>query len=96
MELSLKKVAFESANWLSTEYLENERSIYSIAEQLGVYPNKVLRALKKFKIPLRNKSEAQSVALESGRHEHPQRINKMIRDGKRSSYKGRKHVGRKN
>lgn len=50
---------------------EKGLSTYELAEQLGTYPNKVRRALKKLGIDLRSKSDAQKAALASGRAEHP-------------------------
>jgi very-short-patch-repair endonuclease len=46
-------------------------SSYQIAEKLGTYSRKVLRAMDYLNIPRRNYSDAQSVALKSGRSEHP-------------------------
>jgi very-short-patch-repair endonuclease len=58
------------------EYLENEyhnkkRSLADISQEHGTYPNKIRRELIYYGIPLRDKSEAQTAALESGRHTHP-------------------------
>jgi very-short-patch-repair endonuclease len=58
-------------DYLDQEYIQNRRSLEDIANENCTYPNKVRRALVKFGIALRNKSEAQSAALESGRHKHP-------------------------
>lgn len=52
-------------------YLQDEQSIPQIAESLGVYPNKVRRGLVRMGIPLKTKSEAQKIALASGRAKHP-------------------------
>lgn len=46
-------------------------SPYEIAEELNTYPNKIRRILKSLGEPIRNKSDAQKAALESGRHSHP-------------------------
>jgi very-short-patch-repair endonuclease len=48
-----------------------EKSIPEIAEFFHTYPNKIKRILKKLGIKIRDKSEAQSLALKSGRHKHP-------------------------
>lgn len=53
--------------YLEREYLEMKRSTVEIAQELGTYPNKVIRALKAHKIPLRDRSEARTVALDNGR-----------------------------
>lgn len=60
-------------DFIRTEYIENQRSFSDIAEQLGTYTNKVVRAAKKLGIQPRDKSQAQKLALESGRHDHPTR-----------------------
>lgn len=46
------------------------QSPYEIAEFYGTYANKIRRFLKKH-VPLRGKSEAQKVAIKSGRVQHP-------------------------
>lgn len=53
--------------YLEREYVEMKRSSTEIAQELGTYPNKVIRALKQHKIPVRNKSDARNVALDNGR-----------------------------
>ena len=52
------------------QYQENN-STYSIAKELNTYPKKIERILKKNGYSLRNKSEAQALALKSGRSKHP-------------------------
>lgn len=52
-------------------YLDEGRSAKSIAETLGVYPNKIRRMLERLGIPIKGKSEAQKEALLSGRSVHP-------------------------
>lgn len=52
-------------------YLEELKSFGDIAENLGTYANRIRRDAQKFKIPIRNKSEAQSNALKTGRTKHP-------------------------
>lgn len=51
-------------------YGENH-STYSIAKELGTYPKKIERILKKNGYKLRDKAEAQSLAIKSGRTKHP-------------------------
>lgn len=60
-----------SKTYLHAEYIEKGRSTYDIAQELGTYPNKVRRALIHHGIPIRDKGEAQSLALASGRGTHP-------------------------
>lgn len=54
-----------------TEYTEKERSIYDIADEHGVYPNKIRREIQACGISLRTRSQAQSAAIKHGRHQHP-------------------------
>lgn len=51
-------------------------SPYEIAEKYGTYPNKIRRILKKH-IPMRNRSDAQSTAMERGRKPHPTKGSKI-------------------
>lgn len=51
-------------------YLNNE-STYQIAEDLKTYPKKIERVLLKHGVKLRTRSEAQKIALDSGRNNHP-------------------------
>lgn len=60
-----------SREYLHNEYVVNKRSIYDIAQDFNTYPNKILRALHKYHLPIRDKSEAQAAAIHSGRHKHP-------------------------
>lgn len=53
------------------EQYDKNHSTYSIAKELGTYPKKIERILKKNGRQLRSKSEAQSLAIESGRTKHP-------------------------
>ena len=50
---------------------KNNHSTYSIARELGTYPKKIERILKKNGHTLRGKAEAQSLAIKSGRTQHP-------------------------
>jgi len=49
----------------------DSHSTYSIAKELGTYPKKIERILKKNGHKLRGKAEAQSLAIKSGRTKHP-------------------------
>ena len=53
------------------QYINQNKSTYEIAQSLKTYPNKIRRALKTLGVELRDRSTAQTVAIESGRHEHP-------------------------
>ena len=52
-------------------YEQDGKSTYEIAEEIGTYPNKIRRILKKHGISLKSRSEAQKNALEGGRAKHP-------------------------
>ena len=53
------------------QYTNHNKSTYEIAQELKTYPNKIRRALNSLGVDLRDKSKAQTVAIQSGRHEHP-------------------------
>ena len=61
----------EDKHWCYKQYWVQERSIGDIAKELDTYPNKVRRALKKHGIKLRDRGSAQSIALKTGRSNHP-------------------------
>ena len=67
----MNKFSQKHKEFLIEQYVNKKRSTYEIAQDLKTYPNKVRRALKSLGIDLRDKSQAQSVAIASGRHEHP-------------------------
>jgi len=50
---------------------QENMSIVEIAEHFNTYPNKVRRFAQKIGAEIRNKSEAQKVALKTGRQKHP-------------------------
>ena len=52
-------------------YLIDKQSFQQIASQLGTYSNKIRRDAIKFKIPIRDKQQAQKNALQNGTHKHP-------------------------
>lgn len=57
--------------YIDREYNKKQRSTHEIAADCNTYPNKVRRAIIKFGFLLRDRSEAQSAALKTGRHSHP-------------------------
>lgn len=61
----------EKKEIINNLYVEKNISFADIAGIYDTYPNKVRRDAKKFKIPIKNKSEAQKNALRNGRHQHP-------------------------
>lgn len=52
-------------------YEVENKSIGEIAKELNTYPNKIRRILIKLGAKMKTKSEAQKLALQSGRHKHP-------------------------
>lgn len=52
-------------------YNEEDHSTYEIAKELKTYPNKIRRTLKKYGYSLKDRSDAQRVALQKGRSSHP-------------------------
>lgn len=65
---------YNDKNYLHNEYVTKGRSTSSIAKEWSsktktIYPNTIRRLLKKYRIPLRNKSKAQKNFL--SRHPHP-------------------------
>jgi len=68
----------ELEQYIRKEYETNKKSFAVIAKELDTYQNWVLRKAKRFNIPIRDKSAAQSLALESGRQAHPTKG--MVRD----------------
>jgi very-short-patch-repair endonuclease len=74
-------------------YTNQKLSTYVIAEKYGTYPNKVRRLLKKRGIELNDKSEAQKLAIQSGRSKHPtegtkrdEEVKRKISDGVHQSW----------
>lgn len=52
-------------------YTSQNKSFADIAQECGTYSNRIRRDAIRFKIPIRNKSDAQKNALISGKHKHP-------------------------
>ena len=63
--------ANENKNIILKRYKEEDKSTYEIAEELNTYPNRIRRALLSYGEVLKDKSQAQSNALKTGRHKHP-------------------------
>ena len=61
----------EKQSIIEKMYLKEKKSFGQIAESLGTYANKIRRDAIKFKIDIRDKSEAQKNALNSGVVSHP-------------------------
>ena len=58
-------------NKVIKHYIEDGMSTYAIAKKFSTYPNKIRRVLLSNGVELRDKSNAQKIALESGRAKHP-------------------------
>lgn len=65
-------------------YVKQNKSFQSISQELGTYPNRVLRDAKKFNIPIRSRSEAQINALKHGQSTIPTQGKKRSEKEKRS------------
>jgi len=61
----------DKKNIIESLYIEQGLSFAAIADKLNTYANKIRRDAVKYKIPIRDKSEAQSNALKKGVHKHP-------------------------
>jgi very-short-patch-repair endonuclease len=67
----MTKAIEDHRDFIIEAYTTGKKSTYEISQELGTYPNKIRRALKKFGVELRDKSSAQAQAIKSGRHKHP-------------------------
>jgi len=63
-------------------YVEENKSSYEIAEALGTYSTKILRALDYLQIPKRDYKQAQKKAMERGRSKHPTKGKKLSEEHK--------------
>ena len=70
------------------QYQQNS-STYSIAKELGTYPKKIERILKKNGITLRTRSQAQANAIKTGRSKHPTKGEKRSEEEKNKISKGK-------
>lgn len=61
----------EKKNTIEELYVKQKLSFADIANKLNTYANKIRRDAKKFQISIRDKSEAQSNAIKTGKHKHP-------------------------
>lgn len=72
----------EKSNTIKNLYEIENRSFKEIADMLGTYANKIRRDAIKYKINIRDKSEAQKNALSSGKHSHPTKGKKRSEETK--------------
>ena len=77
--------------YIIDQYVNQKKSTYEIAQDIGTYPNKIRRTLNTLGIDLRDRSSAQTVAIETGRHEHPTRGKKRTEAEKIAISNGMSH-----
>lgn len=63
----------EKKSVLEELYIKQKLSFADIANKFNTYANKIRRDAKTFNIPIRDKSDAQKNALNTGKHKHPTR-----------------------
>lgn len=61
----------QKTDLIRKEYSTNNKSFADIADKYDTYANKIRRDAVKFGIKIRNKSEAQKNALQTGKTDHP-------------------------
>ena len=71
------------------EQYQKNSSTYSIAKELGTYPKKIERILKKNGVTLRSRSQAQANAIKTGRSKHPTKGEKRSEEDKNKISKGK-------
>ena len=62
---------YDKQKLIEKMYVKQKLSFSTIAQELNTYANKIRRDAIKYKIPIRDKSQAQSNALATGAHKHP-------------------------
>lgn len=72
----------EKKRLINQYYYSENLSLKQIADKLGTYSNKIRRDAIKLDIKLRDKSEAQKNALETGAHKHPTKGQKRTENTK--------------
>jgi very-short-patch-repair endonuclease len=77
--------------YIIDQYVNQKKSTYEIAQDIGTYPNKIRRTLNTLGVDLRDRSSAQTVAIETGRHEHPTRGKKRTEAEKIAISNGMSH-----
>jgi len=63
-------------------YIKEKLSFADIANKYNTYANKIRRDAISFKIPIRDKAQAQKNALQSGKHKHPTKGQQRAQDTK--------------
>ena len=62
---------YDKKTIIESLYIDQRLSFGQIADKLGTYSNKIRRDAIKYKIKIRDKSQAQSNAIKNGSHKHP-------------------------
>ena len=61
----------EKRDLILKQHVHGTKSLSQLATELGTYTNRIRRDAKAFNLPIRGKSEAQAIALKTGRAKHP-------------------------
>jgi very-short-patch-repair endonuclease len=81
--------ARKNADLLVDMYVNRNMSTYQIAEAFNTYANKIRLALKFLGVELRDYKNAQKMALDSGRAEHPTKGKTLTEEHKKNVGRGR-------
>jgi very-short-patch-repair endonuclease len=73
----------EKKDIITNLYSKNGKSFADIAFEYDTYANRIRRDAKKFNIKIRDKSEAQKNALQTGKHSHPTKGKERSEETKR-------------
>lgn len=72
----------EKVALFNQEHLKNNKSLNQLAQEYSTYPNKLRRDAIALGVAIRNKSDAQKVALSTGKAKHPTKGTKRPEDTK--------------
>lgn len=72
----------EKQKLIQNLYINKQLSFSDIASTYNTYANKIRRDAIKYKIPIRDKSQAQKNALSTGKHKHPTKGQERCEDVK--------------
>lgn len=72
----------DKKDFIIQQYGVGQKSFNDIAKESNTYANRIRRDAIKFNIPIRNKSEAQKNALETGKTKHPTKGTNRPKDTK--------------
>ena len=78
----------QKSGLIQKHYCEEKLSFAEIADKYKTYANKIRRDATKFGLKIRSKSEAQKIALNTGRHKHPTKGEKRSEEVKQKIGKG--------